>query len=107
MKNFRVTVTIAEHGFSEESADRCFDAFNELYPEAGPVVSQNIKDGTLTVTIAVEATDPWAATNLGSEILGNGLEKAQLALSPVLAVCVTAVEYEPPRHVHRGELVST
>jgi hypothetical protein len=106
LKNFRLTVTIAEHGFSEESADRCFDAFDALYPEAGPVVSQNTKDGTLTVTIAVEATDPWAATNLGSEILAAGFDKAQLALTPVLDVCVTAVEYETSRHVHRGELVS-
>jgi hypothetical protein len=91
---YRVTITIAEHGFSDEAADRCLDAFLALDPAAGPVVSQNAASGHLSVTIAVEATDPWAAANLSARIFTKGLEATGLAVTPIIDVSVTQVESE-------------
>jgi hypothetical protein len=88
-----MTMTIAEHGASDEAAEKCLDALLELYPESGPVVSQNSSTGHLTLAVALDATDPWAATNLGARILATSLNRAGLSVTPVLDVSVTMVEH--------------
>lgn len=103
---YRLTVTVADHGASEEVAERVLDAFIDLHGETGPVVSQNLADSTLTITVAFDATDPWAANTLGSRIIGGTLDKIGLPKTEVLDVCITALDYEPrAAHVHRGALV--
>jgi hypothetical protein len=89
-----MAVTIAEHGASDEAAENCLDALLDLYPDSGPVVSQNTSTGNLTLTVSVEATDPWAAANLGSSILTKSLNRAHLRVTPVLDVNVTIVEHD-------------
>jgi hypothetical protein len=91
---YRLTMTIAEHGFSDEAAERCLDALLALHPETGPVVAQNTDSGHLTITIALDATDPWAATNLGAGILADSLTQAEVPVTPVLDLCVSAVDRE-------------
>ncbi len=90
---YRLTITIAEHG-NEEAAERCLDAFLTRHPETGPVVSINPSAGTLSVTIALDATDPWAAGNLASMIWASGLNQSGLAPAPIIDVAISAVEFE-------------
>ena len=101
---FRMSVVIAEHGFSDDAAEACLDALLMLYPDAGPVVSQNTATGHLTITVGLDATDPWAASNLGAEILTNSLTRAALRSTTVLDVSVTAVDHEDSAE-HVGRLV--
>lgn len=89
-----MTVTITEHGRSDELAERCLDALTKLYPETGPVVTQNTQTGHLTLTVGMDATDPWAATNLGGRIITESLNEARLPQSEVVDVCVTAVAFD-------------
>jgi hypothetical protein len=89
-----MAVTVAEHGFSDDAADRCLDALLHLYPDSGPVVSQNTANGRLTLTIGLDATDPWAAAELGARILSESLNAAELPVTEVVDVHVEAVEHE-------------
>jgi len=86
-----MTVTIADHGFSGESAERCLDSLLDLYPESGPVVAQNTATGHLTLVVALDATDPWAASNLGRALVAESLTQAKLTVSPVINIQVTLV----------------
>lgn len=88
-----MTMTIAQHGFSDEAAEKCLDALLDIYPESGPVVSQDTVSGGLTLTIALDATDPWAAANLGARILTKSLSRAELPVTPITDVNVTMVEH--------------
>lgn len=76
-------MTIAEHGASDEAAEKCLDALLDLYPDSGPVVSQNTETGQLTLTVGFAATDPWAAANLGSRILSTSLNRAKLRVGSI------------------------
>ncbi len=84
-------MTIAEHGFDSEAAERCLDAFDKLYPESGPVVTQNIQDGTLAITIAVSAPDPWEAGTLAGKIYAKSLNESALSVTQVTDVHTTIV----------------
>ena len=90
---YRLTMTIADHG-NEGAAERCLDAFLLAHPETGPVVSIDPALLTLSVTIALEATDPWSAANLASAILADGLIESGLTVTPIVDVAITAVEFE-------------
>lgn len=89
---YRLTIMIANHGASDEAAEACLDALLKLYPETGPVVSQNVATGCLSLTVAVDATDPWAASNMGSHIFSESLNAAQLPLAPIVGVNVHVVD---------------
>ena len=97
---YRLTITIAEHG-NEADAERCLDAFLERHPETGPVVSIDPRTGTLSVTIAVDATDPWAASNLASRIWADGFNQSGLELTPIVDVSISAVEFEEDARARR------
>lgn len=100
---YRLTITIAGHG-DEEAAERCLDAFLAAHPETGPVVTIDPRVGTLSVTIALDATDPWAAGNLASRIWSDGLNGSGLTPAPIIDVAISAVELDDERE-RRRELV--
>lgn len=102
---FRMSVVIAEHGASDDAAEACLDALLALYPESGPIVGQNVATGQLTITVGLDATDPWAASNIGSEILTTSLNRAGLPPTPVLDISVTAVDFDDSAE-HVGRLVT-
>lgn len=91
---FRVSVTIADLGHSDEAAELCLDSLLALHPETGPVVSQNTANGQLTLTIAVDATDPWAATNLAAKVFTVCLNETGIPKKPVIDLTVTAAAYD-------------
>lgn len=92
--DYRITLTIARHGASEDAAEAALDSLLELYPECGPVVTQNTETGALALTIAVEATDPWAAGDLAGKIFAKSLDHAKLEVVPILDVSTTAIDPE-------------
>lgn len=102
---YRITATIAEHGASDEWAERCLDDLLERHPEVGPVVCQNAESGHLIITVAVDATDPWAASNLAGQVIADTLNAVRLPPAPVLDVSVMLVEDEDQR-VNEHDLVS-
>jgi methenyltetrahydromethanopterin cyclohydrolase len=94
MGDFRITITIAEHGFDSAAAERCIDSLDRLYAEVGPVVTQNVADGTMAITIAVTAADAWEAGKAAARIYAAALDDAQLRVTPVIDVHTTAVDPE-------------
>jgi len=92
---YRITAVISHHGLSDEIAERCLDALLVRHPENGPVVSQNTETGELTLTIALEATDPWAAAKLASEVIGGTLDVLALPMTEILDVVVALADREP------------
>lgn len=89
-----MTAVIAEHGTNDEAAEACLDALLALYPESGPVVTQNTDTGCLSLTIGMDATDPWAASNIGARILTESLNEARLPVVPIVDVHVSVVDHE-------------
>ena len=92
MNEYRVTVSIADHGRSAEAAEAVLDSFVELYPECGPVVSQDLRTGFLSITLAFDATDPWAATNKAKDTFPRGLAHSRIEVAEVVSVEVTTVD---------------
>lgn len=52
-----ISVTFAGIGFDPDDGDRALSALTVLAPDAGPVVSQNTKTGTLTLTMTFDVPD--------------------------------------------------
>ena len=103
---YRISLTIAKHGYDGDAAEKALDAFLEFHPETGPVVTQNTATGGLTITIGLDATDPWAAGNLAGRILTDGLNGAHLEVVPILDVSITAVDpTDSPAEQARWNLV--
>jgi hypothetical protein len=102
---YRVTVTIAEHGFSDEAAESALDALLEIAEAAGPVVSQDAESGEMRLTIALDADDAWTAAEQASSVFAEALDKTGLPVTEVIGVQVTAVEREDSTENVR-ELVS-
>lgn len=75
---FQLRFTVSEHGFVPENGERFMEAFMSVYPDGGPSVSQNLKDGTLSVTFALEAEDANEAFSRGIEVFNRGAEASGL-----------------------------
>ena len=69
---YRLRMTLPDYGRDEDYAERFLEAFVSAHPETGPIVSQNTAEDTLTVVIAVEATDPDDAWRRGRDIFIGG-----------------------------------
>ena len=98
---FRVTVTIAEHGHDPENGLRFLKGFRETHPETGPVVDQNVETGRLAVTYSFDANDLLDAMSIGPRIFvegatASGLPATALTDFAVAAeVQITAVSGDP------------
>ena len=88
----RVRVTTGEHGRDPANGERFLEGFLATHPEAHPVVSQNVADGTLTVSFSVEADDAFAAGPIGGEIFTDGATASGLPVSEVVDVAVTLAD---------------
>jgi hypothetical protein len=78
--SFDVRITVAELGHDSANGERFLDAFLAVAPESDPVVSQNLHDGTLTVSFACDAQDATAAVATATETFrhATGLIDAQV-----------------------------
>lgn len=71
MTEHRITITQAEHGFDPENGERFLAGFLEAHPETGPVVSQDTRAGTISVTFSVDAEDFDQAWEIARDIWGR------------------------------------
>jgi hypothetical protein len=97
---FRLTVTIAEHGRDPSNGNRFLGGFVKTHPETGAVVDQNTETGELSVTFAFDAQDLLDAMRIGPTIFVEGTTASGLPATKVtdygLAADfrITAVETE-------------
>jgi hypothetical protein len=94
----RVSFTIAEHGRDPDNGERFMEAFMERFPEGGPSVSQNLKEGTLTVTFALDAEDANAGVKEGIQIFVDAWAATELPASRILDVEASVVDAETGEH---------
>jgi hypothetical protein len=83
---FRITITVGEHGVSEDSASTFLDGFLATHPETGPVVSQDRETGSLSVTFALPADDANQAIDRARRVFRDGVSASGLEPSAVLGV---------------------
>lgn len=81
---YRFTWTIAEHGVAPENGERFLEGFLATHPEVGPVVSQNVETGELSVTFSLEADDMKSAVSHGIDIFAEGAVASGLAPTEVV-----------------------
>lgn len=87
----RITVKVSELGHDDSSAEPLLDVFLETHPESGAVVSQNLAEGSLSVTFTVDAHDAPDAAHRGEAIFSSGFDASGLARTRVVGLEVTAV----------------
>lgn len=69
---YRITITMAGYGTDADAAGTLLEGFLKKHPETGPVVSQNRKADTLSVTFSLEASSQEHALKLGQVIWAEG-----------------------------------
>lgn len=75
---FRVTVTITEHGCDPDNGLRFLAGFRSTHAETGPVVDQDTSTGELAVTFSFEAHDLMDAMNVWPPIFIDGANASGL-----------------------------
>ena len=91
MDSFRLQLSISDLGRDPENGERLLEAFMEVHPEAGPVVSQNARTSRLVVTIAVDGTDITEALSDGLPIFLDGLSASKLSPRDVLDISASLI----------------
>lgn len=100
---YRVTITISEHGSDPANGERFLAGFMNAHPEAGPAVSQNLETGTLSVTFSFEAHDLAGVADQASSIFTAGANATGLPATPLVHAEIESVsddevddvEFEP------------
>lgn len=98
MPEHRIHITVSEHGYDLENGERFLKGFTETHPEVGPSVSQNTADGTLSVTLSLDAEDANEAFELSRPIFVDGAYASGLDVTQIVGVEVSLVpaeEYDP------------
>jgi hypothetical protein len=91
MDSFRLRLSISDLGRDPQNGERLLEAFIKTHPEAGPVVSQNVKTGRLVVTIGVEGTDITEALGKGVPVFVDGLDASKLPPPDVLDLSASLI----------------
>src|SRR4051812_5050351 len=94
----RVSFTIAEHGRDPDNGERFLEAFTDRFAEGGPSVSQNLQDGTLTVTFALDAEDAKTALQQSIEIFADAAVDTGVEPITVLDIEASVVDAETGEH---------
>ena len=98
MTTYRLRITLDSYGDCEEYAEQFLEGFAASHPEVGPVVSQNVLEGTLTVVFSLEATDDEDAVGKARPIFLEGAKASGLTPRPIAELNVSRVA--PPRKRH-------
>lgn len=88
---FRLTITVDAYGGLEGSGERVLEGFLEAHSEVGPVVSQNLESGMLSVTFSLPAEDLDQAFELGRRVFTEGMAASGFEPVPVVAASVATV----------------
>jgi hypothetical protein len=88
---FRISVTVSDHGRDEDSLDRAIDAFHTIAPDAGAVVDANTHTGALTATFTIDADGVDEVKDIASQIFADAMNTAELPLTEILDADIEAV----------------
>ena len=94
MSEYRINVTVSQHGHDPDNGVAFLDGFMETHPEVGPSVSQNTADGTLSVTFALDAEEPNEAFEQAWPVFRDGANASGLEATEILSVNVSRVPVE-------------
>jgi hypothetical protein len=94
MNEQHVTICVAGHGYDAENGEAWHEALHDVAGEAGPVVTQNPEDGTLTMSFTVEAEDPTGAISAAAEVFRLAADVTGLPETEIIEV--RAVTYGSP-----------
>jgi hypothetical protein len=94
MNEQHVTICVAEHGYEAGNDETWLEALLDVAGEAGPVVTQNAEDGTLTMSFTVEAEDPTGAISAAAEVYRTAADITGLAETVIIEI--RAVTYGSP-----------
>ncbi len=76
---YRVTITMSGHGSDPQAAEDFLEGYLQTHPDAGPVVSQNSQEDTISVTLSVQAGSQQKALDLAVDIWVAGGERSGVA----------------------------
>jgi hypothetical protein len=91
---YRLTVTVAQHGHDPENGERLLHGFITTHPEVGAVVDQNTETGELSVTYSVDAEDFSTVAERGSSIFAEGATASGLEPTEVINATFDVVRAE-------------
>jgi hypothetical protein len=92
---YRFRITVSDYGSNEAHAERALEGFYGTHPEAGAVVSQNTRDGTLTIVFSLDADSSAVAVERGQTILREGASATGLPMTGLIEASVTLVPADP------------
>lgn len=107
---FRVTVTIAEHGRDPDNGLAFLRGFRTVPAAMGPVVDQDTETGHLSVTFCFEASGLEEAMNTWVSIFTEGGAASGLSPTPLMDFGIAAEvervagDSEPARGSRKREL---
>src|SRR4051812_5776346 len=100
MSEYRLIITVAEHGHREVAEDcmeRLHEAFERTHPEVGAVIGANFHLGHLDATFSLDAEDAKSATKRGVEVFVEAATDSGLEATEIIEInvaCVGAVSAE-------------
>jgi hypothetical protein len=97
MPEHRIHITVADHGHDLDNGERFLAGFSKTHPEVGPSVSQNIAEGTLSVTFSLDAADADQALEFGRPIFVAGGDASGLTPTNIISVEAHLVRAEDER----------
>jgi hypothetical protein len=89
---YRITITMAGYGADADAAETLLEGFLDKHPETGPVVSQNCKADTLSVTFSLKASGQEHALKLGQVVWAEGGAASGLQPTHVVRAEIEPVE---------------
>jgi hypothetical protein len=102
---YRITITMAGYGTDADAAETLLEGFLDKHPETGPVVSQNRKADTLSVTFSLKASGQEHALKLGQVVWAEGGAASGLKPTHVVRAEIEPVEDAAGEQATTGERV--
>lgn len=90
----QVELKIADYGRDPADGERVMDVFMDVFPEGGPSVLQDTKNGILTVTITISAADPEEAVHRATDIFKAAIAQIGLGDLPGRMSLQVADDYD-------------
>lgn len=96
---YRLRMTLDGYSDREDYAEQFLEGFMATHPETGPVVSQNLLEGTMTVVFSVEAKDHEEAWEKANPIFVEGGTASGLSPTQIVELTMSRVV---PRDAERA-----
>jgi hypothetical protein len=94
MPEYRLTITVAEHGHRDVAEDRMeklLEAFDKTHPEVGAVIGANFHLARLDATFSLDAPSAQEANERGSSVFVDAFTESGLDVTEVIEINCVAV----------------